>query len=79
MEHLAQLRNLAQRLSDANTALLTWDQIQEHKMLPKAERPVGPKRPRLSRQALKLQLVFLMADMSRLEQEIFAAPMLSAN
>ena len=79
MEHLVQLRNLAQRLSDANSALLIWDQIDEQRTLPRSERAVDLKRPRLSRQALKLQLVFLMADMSRLEQEICAAPLMSAN
>jgi len=79
MEHLAQLRSLAQRLSDANAALIAWDQIEAQKRLPRAERDASIKRPPLSRQALKLQLVFLMADMSRLEQEICAAPMMSAN
>lgn len=80
MEHLAQLRTLAQRLSDANTALLAWDQIEARKELPPSQRgePIRP--PKLSRQALKVKLVFLLADMSRLEQEICAAPyMMSAN
>ncbi|HEX6513302.1 MAG TPA: hypothetical protein VF157_13445 [Chloroflexota bacterium] len=73
MEHLDQLRSLGQRLADANGALLAWDRIEAQKRLPRARRePI--ERPALSRRALKLQLVFLLADMSRLEQEICAAP-----
>ena len=76
MEYLDQLRNLGQRLTDANGALMVWDRIDAQKALPRAQRqPIS--RPRLSRRALKLQLVLLMADMSRLEQEICAAPYLS--
>lgn len=78
MEYLDQLRNMGRRLADANGALLVWDQINAEKRKPVAQRQhIEP--PRLSRQALKLQLVLLMADMSRLEQEICAAPHASVN
>ncbi|HLY66683.1 MAG TPA: hypothetical protein VKU60_14200 [Chloroflexota bacterium] len=79
MEYGEQLTNMLRRLSDANQALLAWDLIAEQKRLsPDAPRP-HIKRPSLSRRALKLQLVLLMADMSRLQQEISAAPLFSAN
>jgi hypothetical protein len=79
MNFLDQLRTLGHRLADANGALLVWDQIDARQHLPGQQQGEPIKPPRLSRQALKLQLIFLMADMSRLEQEICAAPLLSAN
>lgn len=74
-----QLRNLAQRLSDTNQALMVWDEIAAQRKLPVDTPRVHLNRPKLSRRALKLQLVLLLADMSRLEQEIFAAPLMSTN
>jgi hypothetical protein len=74
-----QLRNLARRLSETNQALLAWDEIAAQRALPPDAAPRHIARPRLSRRALKLQLVFLLADMSRLEQEISMAPLFSAN
>ena len=79
MEYLAQLRTLGQRLADANGALMAWDQIDARDRSPDAEGGEPIALPKLNRRALKLQLVFLVADMSRLEQEICAAPLLSAN
>jgi hypothetical protein len=77
--YLDQLGNLARRLSETNQALMVWDEIAAQRQLtPDAPNP-PIKRPRLSRRALKLQLVLLLADMSRLEQEIFAAPLMSSN
>ncbi len=79
MEYLDQLRSLAQRLARANAALITWDEIDARDRLPAEQQgePIEP--PALSRQALKLQLIFLVADMSRLQQEICAAPLMVAN
>ena len=79
MEYIDQLRSLARRLSDANTSLLVWDEIEAQKRLPGPQRGQAPPRPKLSRQALKLQLILLIADMCRLEQEISAARVLSTN
>ena len=79
VEYLDQLRTLAQRLANANAALIDWDRIAERQRLPRTERGAPIARPRLSRQALKLQLILLMADMSRLQQEIGMASVLSAN
>ncbi|MFI5266324.1 MAG: hypothetical protein ACHQ7M_03005 [Chloroflexota bacterium] len=79
MEYLDQLRNLGRRLADANAGLIAWDSIEGQGRLPKAAGGESVKRPRLSRRALKLQLILLMADMSRLEQEIGMAAVLSAN
>jgi hypothetical protein len=79
VEYTDQLRNLGRRLADANGALLVWDQIEARRMMPKAQRGAPIPRPELSRQALKLQLILLLADVSRLEQEISAAPALSIN
>ncbi len=79
VEYVDQLRNLARRLADANASLMAWDGIDAQKRLPKARRGQPARQPRLSRRALKLQLILLMADMSRLEQEIGMATVLSAN
>ena len=79
MEYAAQLMNLARRLESTNRALLVWDAIEAQKRRPEAERGMPIERPHLSRQALKLQLILLLADMSRLEQEISAAPLLVGN
>ena len=77
--YLDQLRTLAQRLSETNQALIVWDEIAAQRQQPVRSRAAPIKRPKLSRRALKLQLVLLLADMSRLEQEIFAAPLMSRN
>lgn len=77
--YLDQLRNLACRLSETNQALMVWDQITAQRELPLGASRQRIRRPKLSRRALKLQLVLLLADMSRLEQEIFAAPLMSRN
>lgn len=79
VDYLDQLRNLAQRLADANAGLIAWDGIAARKRLPSADRGAPIKRPRLSRQALKLQLILLIADMSRLQQEIGMINVLSHN
>jgi hypothetical protein len=79
VEYIDQLRTLGCRLRDANAALMVWDNIDAQKRLPRAERAERIKAPRLSRTALKLQLILLMADMSRLEQEIGMASVLSLN
>jgi len=79
VEYLDQLRNLGHRLADANAGLMAWDSIEAQKHVSKAERGDPATPPSLSRQALKLQLILLMADMSRLEQEIGMASVLSAN
>jgi hypothetical protein len=78
MEHLAQLRTMAQRLSKANAALMVWDEIDAQRQSGVADTP-ALEPPVLSRQALKVQLVLLIADMCRLEQEICAAPFMSKN
>lgn len=80
--YIGQLRNLARRLSETNQALMVWDEIAAQRSA--LDTPPGSlqkhlDQPQLSRQALKLQLVLLLADMSRLEQEIFAAPLMSSN
>jgi hypothetical protein len=77
--YLDQLRTLACRLRETNQALMAWDAIAAQRRLPPGAQRRRIKRPKLSRRALKLQLVLLLADMSRLEQEIFAAPLLSSN
>lgn len=80
--YIDQLRNLARRLSETNQALMVWDEIAAQPSAsdgPVAVSAEPIKRPKLSRRALKLQLVLLLADMSRLEQEIFAAPLMSSN
>ncbi len=77
MEHLAQLWTMAQRLAKANAALMVWDEIDAQKDAGVAAPGIEP--PQLSRQALKVQLVLLIADMCRLEQEICAAPYMSKN
>ena len=79
MEYAAQLMNLARRLESTNRALMIWDAIEARQLRPKAERGAPIERPHLSRRALKLQLILLLADMSRLEQEISAAPLLVGN
>ncbi len=57
---------------------MVWDQIEAQERLPAAVRePIEA--PELSRRALKTQLILLMADMSRLEQEIFAAAVVGNN
>ena len=79
VEYLDQLRNLGCRLAEANAGLMVWDGIEAQKRLPRVDRGDPLKRPKLSRRAIKLQLILLMADMSRLEQEIGMASVLSAN
>jgi hypothetical protein len=79
MEYQNQLIHLARRLEATNNGLLTWDAIEARKRRPKAQRGAPIPRPKLSRRALKLQLVLLLADMSRLEQELSAAPYLVRN
>ena len=79
VEYLDQLRNLGRRLADANAALIVWDEIDAQKRLPGPAPTLSREKPRLSRQALKVQLIMLMADMSRLEQEICSAPYATIN
>src|SRR5579884_280558 len=79
MEYQNQLMHLARRLEATNNGLLTWDAIEARKRRTKAQRGAPIPRPKLSRRALKLQLVLLLADMSRLEQELSAAPYLVRN
>ncbi|HLQ34612.1 MAG TPA: hypothetical protein VK457_18155 [Chloroflexota bacterium] len=76
MEFSDQLMTLARRLEQTNAALLVWDRIEAQKRLPRPERGEPIARPPLNRRALKLQLILLLADLSRFEQEISAAPAL---
>ena len=78
MDYVSQLRSLALRLERTNSALRIWDEIDAQKHMPPAERkPIT--RPVLSRRALKTELIMLLADMSRVEQEIGAAGHVSEN
>lgn len=70
---------MAQRLSKANAALMTWDEIDARRGLAEEQRGPEIETPALGRQALKVQLVLLIADMCRLEQEVCAAPLMSKN
>jgi hypothetical protein len=80
VEYLDQLRTLGRRLTDANAGLMAWDRIEAQQRSLSAQSAVADVQPpALSRRALKLQLILLVADMSRLEQEIGMASVLSAN
>lgn len=76
MDHAAQLRTMVDRLSRANQDLLCWDHIDA---AGRAGVACVVERPALVRQALKLQLILLMADISRLQQEMAAATVYSTN
>jgi len=79
MEYADQLRTMALRLSETNQSLITWGVIAAQRRLAPGEPRQDVSQPRLSRRALKLQLIMLLADMSRLEQEISAGAVFTRN